>query len=129
MRASAALLALAAASAALPAAAQPARGSPAFNACVARANGVTADLADCQTREIARSDAQLNAVYKSAMLRLPQGRRDALRADERRWIAFRDRACNGAASADAGGTAAGLDGQNCRIDKTRERTAYLQTYR
>ena len=116
----------AAAAAAQP---RPAPSAAAFDRCVRHAAGVTADLSDCQTREIKRQEARLYAAYGAAVRRASAPGRKALRVAERRWLAERRRTCTAAGQEDAGGSAQGLAEQSCVIDRTRTRASYLQTLR
>ncbi|MBP2302980.1 lysozyme inhibitor LprI family protein [Azospirillum picis] len=54
---------------------------------------------------------------------LDLARKSALRSEELEWIASRDASC---APAEDGGTAAMLDSNACRVDRTAERAAVLE---
>jgi uncharacterized protein YecT (DUF1311 family) len=100
-----------------------------FQRCIDRAGGVTVAVSDCQEAELRRADNRLNATYQTVMARLPPNRQVALRDEERLWISRRDQTCQSARQANAGGTAAGLGGQDCQLRESRQRTAELRQFR
>ena len=100
-----------------------------YGACLDRAAGVTASVNDCQRAELAYENARLAADLRDALARLAAERRPRLASDQRRWAARRDQECRLAARADAGGSAAGLAGQDCLIRATVKRIAVLERQR
>lgn len=98
--------------------------------------GATASL--CAERDLARADAELNAAYRAA--RDAARRFDAEFPDlpgtpmaaqllnaQRRWIAFRDAACNAEAKPrSAGGAGYGATLGQCAARLTRRRTEDLR---
>lgn len=53
-----------------------------------RSGGVTVDLIDAQNAAYAAWDKELNRVYAQVLKAAGPGRRDALRAAQRAWLAF-----------------------------------------
>lgn len=108
------------------------RYSAAFNTCLETgdaARGVTPAMAECIDAELDRQDARLNQAYKMVMGRLPQKRKTALRASQRKWIRTRDATCQRAYDAAGGGTASGLEKLGCLTSETIKRTMFLERYR
>lgn len=109
-----------------------ARYSAAYRNCLATgdaAKGVTSGLLDCNGTEIDRQDARLNRTYRAVMARLGPHGRTKLRASERAWIGERDRSCRRAAKPSEGGTLASVIYSGCILDRTIERTIWLERYR
>jgi uncharacterized protein YecT (DUF1311 family) len=50
-----------------------------------------AEIVACLRRDLAAADAELNRVYAAKMAALPPAGREALRADQRAWLARYDR--------------------------------------
>lgn len=94
--------------------------SPALQACMTRAGGVTATMLDCIGAEHRVQDARLNAAYRAASRALPATRRASLTAAQRAWIAFRDSECGFVADPD-GGSLAHVMGNDCMLRMTAER--------
>jgi uncharacterized protein YecT (DUF1311 family) len=106
-----------------------ARLSATLHACEnAPENGGTFQQAICYRDEAARQDRRLNDTWKRVMDRLPPGRREALRRDERRWIKERDADCRDEADAYIGSTAAYM-GSHCVAEETIRRTMWLESFR
>lgn len=128
----AALTALALAAPASGRTAVEARYSAAYRTCLATgdaAKGVTSGLLDCNGAEIDRQDARLNRTYRAVMARLAPPARTKLRASERAWIVERDRSCRRDSKAAEGGTLASVIYSGCILDRTIERTIWLERYR
>lgn len=100
--------------------------SPDYDRCIDKAQGVTVTIADCQTVELKLRNDHLNASYHRAMMRLPAARKASLRANEQSWIKRRDATCQRAAREDQGGSASGLDAQDCLISQTAKRDGLLK---
>ena len=86
-------------------------------------DGITAAMNDGIGTEFDYQDARLNKVYGALRAALDPAQKSALRSEELKWIALRDASC---APAKDGGTAAILDGNACRVDRTAERAAVLE---
>lgn len=109
-----------------------ARYSAAYRTCLATgdaARGVTSGLLDCSGAEIDRQDARLNQTYRAVMARLGPRGRTKLRASERAWIGERDRGCRRTSGLADGGTLASVMYSACILDRTIERTMWLERYR
>ena len=106
--------------------------TPAYDACMKQpdaAMGNDPAMTECSNEELVRQDARLNAVYRAAMARTPAKGRTALRADERRWIATRDRTCEAVYQRAGGGTASRLEESGCRLEQTIRRAMFLERRR
>ncbi|GGB39942.1 hypothetical protein GCM10011316_09980 [Roseibium aquae] len=94
------------------------------------------DMTICASRDWQDADAELNAAYKAAMIEMQQtdsalpdalkGAADTLRAAQRDWIPFRDKACAAYGFLARGGTMEPMLVANCKTDLTRQRTKQLQ---
>lgn len=103
-----------------------------YDQCMASgdaAQGVTAGILSCTGEEIDRQDARLNQAYVIVMHRLPPARKQALRDNERRWIAGRDAHCRREAAAETGGSLAGIVYDQCILGQTLARRLWLERYR
>lgn len=100
------------------------RFRPSYYACVEKSEGVTASLNDCIGVEHDFQDKRLNAAYQALRKGMDDAAKNALRDEERAWIAARDKGC---AAADDGGTAELLDSNQCELTKTAERAAELES--
>lgn len=99
----------------------------------------TVALKFCAGEDLDRADAELNATWKKVMAHaraadadwLPEGlpsRVDLLRDAQRKWIAYRDAACEADATKAYGGTAQTLILVICLTNKTQQRTIDLRSY-
>lgn len=93
--------------------------------------GVSIEISNCWEAELKRADAELNSTYSAVMsvLRLhPEKKDDAerLRAAQRAWIAYRDKACAAEAGLYIGGSAKGLVASACLAVLTGNRTKALR---
>lgn len=93
---------------------------PSFKQCLGAAGGSTPPSRDCMDDEYSYQDKRLNRTYKQLMASL--GKSDALRlrAEERRWIRWRDGYCNR--------DEAELAGYGCQIEMTADRSAQLERH-
>ena len=91
----------------------------------------------CADKELAKADAALNAVYQKVLARIaesdqekpydPKSWEEALRADQRAWVAFRDADCKGLVPMFwSGGTATTAQVLGCMTAKTEARTKDLE---
>jgi uncharacterized protein YecT (DUF1311 family) len=81
------------------------------------------DRGQCEGRlhgEWKRVDDQLNVEYRAAMGNLNMEQKARLRTDEIKWIRTRDKTCDSLSQ---------VHQNNCRIDFTNERIAFLKSYR
>jgi uncharacterized protein YecT (DUF1311 family) len=110
----------------LPPPRSPADGA----ACAGVDMATTAGMLECAGLEFAAADARLNAVYKAAMARLSDDRQQALRAEQRAWVAARDPGCEAEATRDGmGGSAAALEMAGCRANRTEKRAAEVAAFK
>lgn len=101
-----------------------------YNACMNReAAGTTSGMMSCSGAEIDRQDARLNQAYRMTMQRLKPVRQARLRADERAWIARRERTCRAEARTYEDGTAGALNFSQCTLRETIARRLWLERYR
>jgi uncharacterized protein YecT (DUF1311 family) len=99
--------------------------SPAYDACMVAAGGVTLAMRNCSAAEYRRLDHELNQRYTALMRTLPRGRARELRAAERQWLAERKRTCDRAGAEAEGGTLQLVLVDNCYVERLRERVAVL----
>jgi len=78
--------------AAASAAPLPARADPLYDRCAARAV-TNPDYSKCGAAMLDRLEASLNATWKSVYPRFPAEAKPALLAEQRQWIAFKDKSC------------------------------------
>lgn len=97
---------------------------PQYQRCLDDSGGVTPTMQDCIDTEYAYQDRRLNQVYRRLIANLPEAEAARLRERQRAWIGQRDRDCDPGA-APGQGQLLGADG--CRVRKTAERAAQLQT--
>ncbi|MEN0039963.1 MAG: lysozyme inhibitor LprI family protein [Pseudomonadota bacterium] len=99
----------------------------------------TVEMKFCAGQDYDLADAELNAIWKKVMAHarsadkdwLPEGaptRVDLLRDAQRKWIAYRDAACEAEATKFYGGTGQTLILVVCLTNKTNQRTADLRSY-
>ncbi|MEM9733656.1 MAG: lysozyme inhibitor LprI family protein [Pseudomonadota bacterium] len=99
----------------------------------------TVEMKFCAGEELDRADAQLNATWTRAMGHaraadadwLPEGapsRVELLRDAQRKWIPYRDAACEAQATKYYGGTGQTLELVVCLTGMTKQRTRELQSF-
>lgn len=94
------------------------------------------DMTLCSKADWEAADAELNAAYKAAMTAMKQtdsylsgdlkGAAETLKATQRAWIPFRDKACESYGFLARGGSMEPMLVFQCRADMTRQRTAELK---
>jgi uncharacterized protein YecT (DUF1311 family) len=94
-------------------------------------NGNTYEMQVCLSKIYQKSDAELNATYRTALKTLrdyrnPNLQTQNLQSAERRWMAYRDAQCKAQLELFEGGTAGLIDHLGCLIEMTRQRTAELK---
>ncbi len=82
---------------------------------------------ECIDAEIGRQDARLNQAYKMVMTRLTPPQKQKLRESERAWIRSKERVCLERMEGD--GTMDRVFFASCILQKTVQRTRYLEQYR
>jgi uncharacterized protein YecT (DUF1311 family) len=93
--------------------------------CMDKSNGVTGEMLDCISAELARQDARLNESYKRLLSKLSAKRKEGLLEAQRAWIKFRDANCNFYYDPE-GGSAAHLAGNGCVLNATADRATELR---
>ena len=77
-------------------------------------------------KDLAKADAELNAVYKKALATRSEKGAAALREAQRAWIIFRDKTAEAYGAGEEGGSLEGLMFINCSEALTRSRTKELK---
>lgn len=96
---------------------------PSYDACISAAAGVTPTMQDCIETEYTYQDGRLNTVYKALMAKLGDEEKNALRDQQRKWIAERDEKCFYDPDS---GQAGRVDAAECRLDMTAKRADELE---
>lgn len=100
--------------------------SPAWDACMDKAN-TTSAMDQCNRGELKRRDAVLNAAFQRVLAKLPsEETRRALKDAEAKWMAFRDADCGLYADRNAFGAMGAVEGGACLIERTLQRTRELE---
>ena len=97
---------------------------PSYQICLDKTGGVTPSMRDCIGAEYEYQDKRLNQAYKSLMDGLDSTGRSSLRAEERKWMAQRDRSCKPPTADD--GQAQELMYRDCLLTKTAKRATALE---
>lgn len=97
---------------------------PSYQICLDKTGGVTPSMRDCIGAEYEYQDKRLNQAYRSLMDGLDSTGRTSLRAEERKWIAQRDRSCKPPTADD--GQAQELMYRDCLLTKTAKRATALE---
>ncbi|WP_420339327.1 lysozyme inhibitor LprI family protein [Roseibium sp.] len=94
------------------------------------------DMTICAKKDWEAADVELNAAYKSAMAAMKQTdsylsddlkvAAETLKAAQRAWIPFRDKACESYGFLARGGSMEPMLVLQCRADLTRQRTSELK---
>nr|WP_299904073.1 lysozyme inhibitor LprI family protein [Sphingomonas bacterium] len=114
------ITALAAASAAMPA-----HADTAYDKCVAK--GVTnIDYSTCGAAMIDRLEASLNATWKSVYGGLPAEAKPALLAEQRLWLAYKEKSCAVYSTGVFGREGQVLGSFTCRAKVLTDRIADLE---
>lgn len=85
------------------------------------------DLVACLSQRYDQADGQLNADYQALLAELDSNQSDQLRRTQRRWIEFRDEACELAYEDVSPGREAPIDRLVCLEEKSLLRTHLLKT--
>ena len=100
--------------------------SPAFDACLDKANS-TVDMLDCIDAETQRQDQRLNEVYTALRADVQEGRKNQLRDAQRAWINFRNANCAFHLDPDAGSLAR-ISAADCVLRLTATRAEELAQF-
>lgn len=95
-----------------------------YDRCMAAAR-TNPDFATCGTALVARSEAKLNRVWKAAYAPLDAATKAALLAEQRLWIAFKDKSCAYWRTGAYGREGQVVHSYTCRAELIEERIAYL----
>ncbi|WP_312584587.1 lysozyme inhibitor LprI family protein [Atlantibacter sp.] len=85
------------------------------------------ELNECAASEYKKADSELNAAYKKVFTLASKQQHDILKNAQNAWIKLRDADCDFIASGVEGGSIQPMIYSQCLTDKTRERTAYLES--
>ncbi|MEE4209910.1 MAG: lysozyme inhibitor LprI family protein [Parvularcula sp.] len=89
--------------------------------------GPNVAITNCFDQQYKRADAELNEIYRRIMTTLGDEDKESLRAAQRAWIVYRDKACAAEAAPYQGGSAMGTVRVACLEAATRERMKFLKT--
>ena len=120
----AAVLAASAAHAAAPPAADPAQ--TAYATCMDKSDGTNPAWSVCGQALVDAEEARLNATWTKAYGDLEAKSKADLLAEERAWIAYKDKSCLYLANGDFGREGQVVDYPNCRAGVIVERIKYLE---
>lgn len=100
--------------------------SPDHGKCLERSGGVTADMLDCDSAEMARQDKRLNGAYQRLMSSASETQRSALRDGQRAWLAYRKTNCGLIYKFGEGGTLDTIVVSSCEVDTLAQRVRFLE---
>lgn len=100
--------------------------SPAFDACMGKADS-TVGMLECIDVETQRQDQRLNEVYTALRAEVQEGRKNQLRDAQRAWINFRNANCGFHLDPD-GGSLARLSAADCVLRMTATRAEELAQF-
>ncbi|MBV9248731.1 MAG: DUF1311 domain-containing protein [Acetobacteraceae bacterium] len=103
--------------------------SPEYEACIARANGVTAEMLRCSNDELERQTLRLSRAMRLIMdsPRISTERKQEIASGEKEWEAGRDKNCFATAQHEAGGgSLASMIARDCAVSKTADHAAELE---
>jgi uncharacterized protein YecT (DUF1311 family) len=92
--------------------------------CLDDSGGNTSKLLICNSTEMKYQDLRLNEAYKTLIQQLVAKEASLQRAEERKWITYRDVYC--AADLNSG-TASDVDSIGCKVEQTAKRANLLET--
>lgn len=95
-----------------------------YHDCVAANDGSTWDMQDCIEAEFVYQDTKLNSMYRTLLLRLPEERKEAMKVEERSWIAEKEAACKW--DVETEGQAQRIEANMCALERTAARAQYLE---
>lgn len=102
----------------------PALADEAYDKCVDAQTTNTA-WAACGWAWVEREDKRLNLAWKGAYASLPPKAKVALLAEQRAWLAYRDKSCLWPATGEYGREGQVLDAPRCRAEMIALRVNYL----
>ncbi len=98
---------------------------PSYKQCLDAAGGVTPEMRDCISEEMAHQDARLNRAYRKLMAHLDAAAKSKLKSEERAWIRRRDSECDPGPEP---GQGIELDAYGCSVRSTAARARELETW-
>jgi uncharacterized protein YecT (DUF1311 family) len=101
-----------------------ARADAAYDACLKTAN-TNADFSDCGAAYLKRAEAALNAAWKHTYGLADRQTAKDLLAEQRAWIAFKEKSCHFYANGQHGREGQVLSFPTCRGRVIEERTKHL----
>lgn len=104
--------------------ATPAAADTAYDRCARAANN-NSDYSSCGSAWIAREETRLNRAWRAIYPGLPQSSKSALLAEQRAWIAYKDKSCRWRASGDWGREGQVIHYPTCRAKVVADRADYL----
>ncbi len=99
--------------------------NPAFQDPAPAKCDTTFDMQHCAAHDLRVADKQMSARYTALRARLGPAARQKLLAEQRKWLADRDRGCIAKGKRYQGGTMAPVVVAQCWVDVTRARTRVL----
>lgn len=87
------------------------------------------DINECASKVFQQADGRLNRVYGQLVAKLDPDARKLLRDAERAWVDYRDKECEFATAANAGGTIRPMYIAQCQTALTKRRTRELEVQR
>ncbi len=85
------------------------------------------DMNQCAATDYQKADKELNLSYQQALKNAQPPQVSMLKKAQNAWISVRDSDCALVASATEGGSVQPMIQSQCLADKTRERTAWLNS--
>jgi len=110
--------------AAIAAIASPALADPAYDACVARGK-TNADYRACGSASVTRREATLNNEWSMRYARLDPKVKPSLLAEQRLWIAWKDKSCLPWTSGAYGTLGSAIEFYPCRARVIDDRITYI----
>jgi uncharacterized protein YecT (DUF1311 family) len=83
----------------------------------------------CSNREFERADKELNTAYKAVMVSLAPDRKSALKSEQVAWIKDKEKQCEAATAGTINYRQETLAKNNCLVEMTTQRIAYLKNFR
>ena len=103
-----------------------AQSDPEFDACMARAEGVSSKMLDCGKTEIGKWDRRLNSAYQTLLKREAGAARAKLQKEQRDWLKHHLGETERLAADPNNGSVAFLDSQAFELDDLSSRTLELE---
>lgn len=85
------------------------------------------EMNTCAAQDYQKADRTLNETYKNVMARASESQQTLLKNAQNAWIKVRDADCAFISSGVEGGSVKPMIHSQCLADKTRERSAFLES--